>query len=51
MTDAVWFEDKAALAAALCANVEQGDVVWAKASRGMKLEEVLQPLQKHLEEK
>ena len=51
MTDAVWFEDKPALAAALCANVEQGDVVWAKASRGMKLEEVLQPLQKHLEEK
>lgn len=44
-----WFANKAELAAALCATVRPGDVVWAKASRGMKLEEALHTLQAHLE--
>jgi len=44
-----WFEDKADLAEALCCDVQQGDVVWAKASRGMKLEEALQPLKNKME--
>ncbi|MBR5559199.1 MAG: UDP-N-acetylmuramoyl-tripeptide--D-alanyl-D-alanine ligase [Oscillospiraceae bacterium] len=46
-----WFEDKADLAETLCGSIKEGDVVWAKASRGMKLEEALQPLQKKLESK
>ncbi len=45
-----WFAAKADLADALCGAVRPGDVVWAKASRGMQLEEVLQPLQRRLEQ-
>jgi UDP-N-acetylmuramoyl-tripeptide--D-alanyl-D-alanine ligase len=44
-----WFETKADLAAELCRQVKPGDVVWGKASRGMKLEEVLHILQVELE--
>ena len=38
------FDDKAALADTLKAMLHPGDVVWVKASRGMKLEDVLREL-------
>ena len=44
LAEAHWFEDKTALARALGEALRPGDVVWAKASRGMKLEEVLEAL-------
>ncbi|MBQ8670039.1 MAG: UDP-N-acetylmuramoyl-tripeptide--D-alanyl-D-alanine ligase, partial [Oscillospiraceae bacterium] len=49
LQQAQWFAQKADLAEALCGQVQPGDVVWVKASRGMKLEEVLGTLQARLE--
>ena len=50
LQQAQWFAQKADLAEALCGQVQPGDVVWVKASRGMKLEEVLGTLQARLEQ-
>jgi len=44
MADPRWFAEKEELTRALCDLVQPGDVVWGKASRGMKLEEALEPL-------
>lgn len=38
------YADKAAFTAAVCRSVSTGDVLWLKASRGRKLEEVLDAL-------
>ncbi len=46
----VWFAEKNDLADALCTAAKPGDVVWVKASRGMKLEEALQPLKDRLQD-
>lgn len=45
------FTDKQALARLLCDTLQAGDVLWAKASRGMRLEEILQELYRLLREK
>lgn len=39
--DAVFFENKQKLARHLAATAKTGDILWFKASRGMKLEEVI----------
>ena len=44
MRDARFFQDKAELTEELADLVRAGDLVWFKASRGMKLEEVIQGL-------
>lgn len=44
LADCRHYPDKGALADALLALVEPGDVIWLKSSRGMKLEEVVQRL-------
>lgn len=41
-----YFDSKDALSDALCAGLREGDVAWFKASRGMRLEEVIQRLYK-----
>lgn len=40
--EVLYFEEKSELAQRLARDVRPGDVVWCKASRGMRLEEVLQ---------
>ena len=40
--DARWFADKGALGAAAARLARPGDVLWFKASRGMRLEEIIQ---------
>ena len=42
--EAHWFPGQAQLAGAVAAFVKPGDIVWFKASRGMKLEESVQAL-------
>ena len=41
LADVRYYSDKASLAGELCAMLKPGDIVWLKASRGMRLEEVL----------
>ena len=45
----LWFDDKSALASALTAEIKSGDCVLFKASRGMKLEEIIEKLYEGLE--
>lgn len=45
------FTDKGALARLLCDTLREGDILWAKASRGMRLEDILQELYRLLREK
>lgn len=40
--DAKYFDSKRKLASYLIANANKGDILWFKASRGMKLEDVIQ---------
>lgn len=51
MTEAHWYPDKPALSDALSELVKPGDLVWFKASRSMKLEEVVEELYRRLEER
>lgn len=44
------FEDKDSLLLRLSGEVRAGDIVWLKASHGMRLEEILPPLYRRLEE-
>ena len=44
MRDARFFQDKAELTEELADLVRAGDLVWFKASRGMKLENILKAL-------
>ena len=45
----LWFDDKAQLAKTLVQDVKSGDCVLFKASRGMKLEEIIEKLYEGLE--
>ena len=45
----LWFDDKAQLAKTLTQDVKSGDCVLFKASRGMKLEEIIEKLYEGLE--
>lgn len=51
MEQANHYPDKPALSAALWELVRPGDLVWFKASRSMKLEEVVEELYRRLEER
>jgi len=42
VADAKYFDSKRKLSGHLIANAKKGDVLWFKASRGMKLEDVIQ---------
>ena len=48
MEDARFFGGKEELAEALAGYLRPGDLVWFKASRGMKLEEAIEDLYRRL---
>ncbi len=49
LKDARWFEQKSEVAPAIISILQQGDLIWFKASRAMKLEEVLEEVYKGLQ--
>lgn len=49
LENVVYFKDKADASKYLAENIQKGDVVWFKASRGMKLEDCIYSLYEHLE--